>query len=261
MPKKRKLSKAAQSYIHGKLTRKQKKEIDGKIVEAQAAIANLEKEIDQEASDQATLLPDGEESVAQLRFEADNANHVVGLEGMFAYCPTCNDPKVAKGRAAERALKTEMILTLRKIVGDFRADIDSRLRALSLRIEDQIKPIIAMTSSIAVERRDMADQLTQLEDNLHRAMGLDKELDPEVVSSSLFGEALADSVAPPPQPASSVPPISRNLPPDSFYQAGQEFDGVLSDGEPTPIDVVERELSVLEETFDEDDNKKEQYRQ
>jgi hypothetical protein len=246
-PKKRaKLTKPAKNYVKTKL------EIKAQVVEAQQSIADIEKEIAAEDLSPRTLLPDEPESVAQLRFEADKANKIVGEEGMFTYCPTCNDPKIARGQAAERAKKTEMILTVRDLVDKFKSSADARLAALSSKIEEQLKPIVAMTSQIAVARKELDLQLVTFEDELHKSMGLDGELDPEVVSKGLFGEAIADSVAPPPQPASLAGLITCT---DTFNQpATAGMDALIQDetqGEPHEL--------TLEEIFDADDAG--QYRQ
>jgi len=246
------MSRKQKKYKNGnaaKLTKKQQKDILAKIAEAETAIADLEKEIAAEDLSPASIVPDEIiEPGLRLGYDAEASGKEGVVEGMFNYCPTCADEKVAKGRAADRSQKTEMILTLRKIVGDFRAEVDTRLNALSGSIEAQIKPIIAMTSSIAVTRRDMDERLQQFEDNLHRAMGLDKELDPEVVNNSLFGDALKDSVAPDRKPASAGWTTK-----DSTL-VGSEFDDMLTSGGGDPA-VAE----PLETALDSDDE--EQWRQ
>jgi hypothetical protein len=91
--------------------------------------------------------------------------------------------------------------------------------------------------------------LQQFEDNLHRTMGLDKELDPEVVSTSLFGEALKDVEVPEPKPSSQGYTTK-----DDFAIPGSQFDDMLAGG-----NADHRVTEPLESALDSDDE--EQYRQ
>lgn len=232
-----------------KITKKAKREIEAKVVEAQQAIADLEKEVAAEESSPDVLIEDAVEGGLRLGFDAEAQGKPGVVEGLFNYCPTCADEKVARGRAHERDQKTEMILTIRQIVGTFRKDVDGKLNSLSTLIENQLKPIVAMTTAVAMARKDMELHLTQFEDSLHRTMGLDKELDPEVVSTSLFGEALKDAEVPEPKPVSQGYRAQ-----DDFAIPGSQFDDMLAGG-----NVDHRVAEPLEDALDVDDEA--QYRQ
>jgi len=252
MPNKSSKKRKKAAYTNGnaaKVTAAQKRDIEVKIVEAQQAIADIEKEIASEDLDQSTLLPEEVfEGGLRLGFDAEASGKTGVVEGLFNYCPTCADEKIARGRAAEAGQKAETILTIRDIVATFRKDVDGKLNSLSTLIENQLKPIIAMTTAVAIARKDLDLDLAQFEDSLHRTLGLDKFIDPEVVSTSLFGEALKDAVAPEAKPASQGFYTSK----DEFGIPGSEFDHMLTDtNEGTNV--------PLEDALDTDDEA--QYRQ
>lgn len=225
-----------------KLTAAQKREVAAKVVEAQQAIADLEKEIRAEDlspdifTEEPALLNDAYQAQA-VSPNTDDAD--------FNTCAVCGDPKVAKGRAIERDQKAEMILTIRKIVTDFRLETDTKLAELSRKIEAQIKPIIVMTNSIAVVRGELTTRLASFEDKLSTTFGLDKEVDPELTSTSLFGESLADVTVSP-----------RSEQPDVTWQSqGQELDAVLNN-DPKPTESI---FEGIESSLEADDEA--QYRQ
>jgi len=244
------MSRKQKKYTALPLTKKQQKDILAKAAEAETAIADLEKEIAEEETAPESILPDESiEPGLRLGYDAEAAGKPGVVEGMFNYCPTCADEKVARGRAAENGQKAELILTVRDIVTTFRTDINKKLDGLSNLIENQLKPIVAMTTAVAIARKDLGLDLAQFEDNLHRSLGLDKFLDPEVVTGSLFGDALADSETPEPKPASQGHWTSKDP-----TLVGSEFDDMLTGGGGDPA-VAE----PLETALDSDDE--EQWRQ
>lgn len=112
------------------------------------------------------------------------------IDEMFNHCPICSQEKVAKERAVAAAAKTEMILTIRALVENFRKDTDTKLAKLASLIETQLKPILAMTSAVAVERAELTTRLVAFENELKDAFGIKDEIDPNVASGAMFMETI-----------------------------------------------------------------------
>jgi hypothetical protein len=113
---------------------------------------------------------------------------VPGPEGMFADCPVCKNEKLHRDRAVEASKKAEMILVIRDIVTRFRAAANAKFDALSADIQAQLKPIVEASNKIAITRSELADSLSDLEDNLRSGFGITDEIDPTVMGGTMFAE-------------------------------------------------------------------------
>jgi hypothetical protein len=103
-------------------------------------------------------------------------------------------PDIVKRNAIERAKKVDLKAEIRGIVDAFSKDIDERLKALSNRIEDQMKPLVQTVADIAVAKKELADRLEDFGGNLSVTLGLNDELEPIDISTIFAGIVQGDEI-------------------------------------------------------------------